>query len=80
MRVHVKKKVYQRHVREQCLADLKNQASGAWSPTGSTTGVDRNVKEGCMGAEPGVGRPRKGGSVKPHPEVLAARRAAGEEV
>lgn len=73
MRVHVKKKLYQMHVREQTIAGLKNNAAGAWGPGGSTSGVDHNVLHGTLGAEPGVGRPKKGGSVKPKPEIYAAK-------
>jgi hypothetical protein len=73
MRCHVKQKRFQMHVREQALAGLKNQASGAWSTTsGAPSGVDNNVLHGMLGAEPGVGRPKKGGKVKPHFEHYAA--------
>jgi len=73
MRCHVKKKRYRMHVREQVLADLKNNHEGQWSKTGSSNGVDHNVYHGMLGGEPGVGRPQKGGSVKPKPEIYASR-------
>ena len=74
MRCHVKKKMYSMHCREQQLAGLKNTAGGAWAmSSGASTGVDNNVYHGLLGSEPGVGRPKKGGSVKPHPEHFAAK-------
>lgn len=66
MRVHVKKKLYQMKVRERTIAGMGNTYQGAWTNSpGCTPGVAKNVQEGCMGAEPGVGRPRKGGRVRP---------------
>ena len=72
MRCHVKKKRYKMHCREQTLAGLKSQPGGQWAMSGGADGVNHNVLAGTQGAEPGVGRPRKGGCVKPHPEHYAA--------
>lgn len=74
MRCHVKKKRYKQHVREQIRAGQHSMSNGQWSTVGSTAGVNKNCYEGCMGAEPGVGRPKKGGSVKPKPEIFAEKR------
>jgi hypothetical protein len=63
MRSYQKKKRYQMHVREQVLAGMHNRPDGSWSTTGSSAGVDHNVFHGMLGAEPGVGRPKKGGAV-----------------
>lgn len=74
MRCHVKKKKYRMHVREMCISGQKNNEEGQWAPTSKASdGVCHNVLHGCLGAEPGVGRPKKGGSVKPKPEIFAAR-------
>ena len=62
-----RKKMYRVHVREQILAGLLNNAAGAWvseNASGASNGVIKQQREGCAGAEPGVGRPRKGGQVR----------------
>jgi hypothetical protein len=75
MKSYVKKKRYRMHCREQTLSGLVNQASGAWSTSGPnmTDSVKNNVLYGYIGAEPGVGRPRKGGEVRSHIEIYRAR-------
>lgn len=77
MRGYVKKKKYQMHVREMAVNGQGHSPNGSWapSPMGSTNSSLKNSVEGARGAEPGVGRPRKGGKVKPRPEIYAARKS-----
>lgn len=63
MRIHVKKKRYQMHCREQTLAGKATDSGGNWRPQSSQSAVDHNVYYGTLGSEPGVGRPKKGGAV-----------------
>ena len=73
MRVHVKKKRYRMHLREQTLAGQASDPGGNWKPADTSKSVDKNVYHGTLGAEPGVGRPKKGGRVMPKPAVYAER-------
>lgn len=58
-----KKKMYRMHVRELTLAGKYNTSEGNWTTTAPATSAARDVVEGTLGGEPGVGRPRKGGKV-----------------
>lgn len=70
MRVHVKKKRYRMHCREQTLSGKGSAPSGNWVNADTAKSVDKNVYCGTLGAEPGVGRPKKGGRVRTAPNTL----------
>lgn len=66
----MKKKRYRTHCREQTLAGKASGPDGNWRTADTSKSVDKNVFSGTAGAEPGVGRPKKGGKIRTSPNTM----------